>query len=141
MSETLIAKPEITAAYNARPQSHRGRLLELRELILKNADKIEAIKEIDECLKWGQPSFVVKPDKVGSTIRVDKHDENSVAAYFICNTTLVEEFRQLYPYTFQFGGNRALIFDLDQELPKDELSHCIGVALTYHLNKRKTKAR
>ena len=141
MSKTLIASPEIKTAYDARPQSHRGRLLELRELILTNADKIEAIKEIDECLKWGQPSFVVKPDKVGSTIRVDKHDENSVAAYFICNTTLVEEFRQLYPDTFQFGGNRALIFDLDQELPKDELSHCIGMALTYHLNKRKTKAR
>ena len=52
--------------------------------------------------------------------------------YFHCQTRLVETFRELFPQSFRFDGNRSLWFRLDDELPEEELSRCIAIALTYH---------
>ena len=57
--------------------------------------------------------------------------------YFHCLTTLVATFRELYPDELSFEGNRAIIFSEDEALPEDALRHCIALALTYHLNKRR----
>jgi len=44
------------------------RLTYLRKLILEVAAKSEAIFELEEMLKWGEPSYLAKK---GSTIRID----------------------------------------------------------------------
>jgi hypothetical protein len=49
--------------------------------------------------------------------------------------TLVDTFRSLFPNTFDFEGNRALVFDASDTLPKKELAFCIAMALTYHVDK------
>jgi hypothetical protein len=55
---------------------------------------------------------------------------------FHCQTNLVETFRELYP-ELSYSANRAILLDADAELPKVALSHCVALALIYHLNKRK----
>jgi hypothetical protein len=47
----------------------------------------------------------------------------------------VDTFRRLYPHAFRYEGNRAILFDEHDEVPVHELSHCIAMALTYHLTK------
>jgi len=119
-------------------QGERGKKLrQLRSLVLDTAQKTKGTGEIEECLKWGQPSFVTVRPKSGSTIRIDsiKDTDDKYAMYFICNTNLVDRFREIYPDEFTYQGNRALIFDVGDKIPKEELSHCIAMALTYHLKR------
>ena len=51
------------------------------------------------------------------------------ALYFLCNTTLVDTFRQTFPDSFQFGGNRSLEFFIDKPLPLKKLR----IVFIYHL--------
>jgi hypothetical protein len=66
-----------------------------------------------------------------------KSAANQYAVYFHCQTDLVETFRELYPTELSYGGNRCIVLDAAQKLPEPELRHCVALALTYHLNKRK----
>jgi len=113
------------------------RLRELRTIVLDVAAQTNGVGEVEECLKWGQPSFVTKRPKSGSTVRIDaiKDEPNHVAMYFICTTTLMDDFRVMYPDTFDYRGNRALVFDVNEAFPDNELRHCIAMALTYNLKK------
>jgi len=54
------------------------------------------------------------------------------AVYFKCTSKLVPTFREIYPDSFTYEGNRAIVFSLDEAIPKEELKHCVKVALTYH---------
>src|SRR5215475_28767 len=86
----------------------------------------------------GQPSYLTPETGSGSTIRIDrvKSADNQVAVFFHCQTDLVETFRELYP-KLSYSGNRAILLDADRKLPEAELRHCVALALTYHLRKRK----
>ena len=89
------------------------------------------ITDLEETLKWGEPSYLTK---FGSTIRIDwkpsapKH----YAMYFHCQSKLVATFKEVYPHTFHYQGNRAIVLDIKAKLPEKELKHCITLALTYH---------
>jgi hypothetical protein len=48
----------------------------------------------------------------------------------------VDTFRELYP-KLSYSGNRAILLDARAKLPEAELRHCVALALTYHLRKRK----
>jgi hypothetical protein len=37
----------------------------------------------------------------------------------------------------RYGGNRSILLNAEDELPEPALRHCLALALTYHLNKRK----
>jgi hypothetical protein len=91
---------------------------------------------LEETLKWGEPAYVTTQSKSGSTVRIDrKKNQDRYAIYFNCNTTLVDTFRSLFPHSFQFEGNRALVFDVADALPTEDLAFCIAMALTYHQKK------
>ena len=106
-------------------------------MIFAAAKKADEVGEVQEVLKWGQPIYVTVRPKSGSTIRIDAtgDDINDYAAYFICTTTLVEDFRELYPDDFSFKANRTLLFNSKENVPEASLSHCFGMALTYHSRK------
>ena len=115
----------------------RKKLLQIRELIFTTAADIDFVEEVTETLKWGEPSYVPLKQKVGSPIRLNQlKDKNQFALYFNCQSNLVPTFKQIYPKTFNYGDNRSIIFDIKDKIPVTELSHCISLALTYHLNKR-----
>jgi len=65
-----------------------------------------------------------------------KSAADQYAVYFHCQTDLVETFRELYPTEFSYGGHRSILLNAEDKLPEAALRHCIGLALTYHLNKR-----
>jgi len=134
---TSFKDPAIEKIFDAYPVPVRSKLLALREMIFAAAKKADGVGEVQEVLKWGQPSYVTVRPKSGSTIRIDAtgDDTNDYAAYFICTTTLVEEFRELYPDDFTFKANRTLLFSSKDDVAEEALSHCLGMALTYHSRK------
>ena len=130
---------EVEAVFNAYPKPLKARLLALRRLIFQTAKATPGVGALQETLKWGQPSYLTPETRSGSTIRIDrvKSAANQYAIYFHCQTDLVETFRGLYPTEFSYGGNRCILFDASDKLPEAALRHCVALALTYHLNKRK----
>jgi hypothetical protein len=104
------------------------------------AEETPGVGELEETLKWGQPSYLTTQSKSGTTIRIDEHKEvGKYAMYVHCQTTLVDSFREIYPTTFQYEDNRAIVFDNNQPPAAEELADCIAMALTYHLNKLKRR--
>jgi len=129
----------VAEVFDSYPAPVRKRLLELRDIIFAVAAKTEGVGPLEETLKWGEPSYLTSQSGSGSTIRIAQVRKavDKFAMYFNCKTTLLDQFGQLYPTTFQFEKNRALIFDLQETLPKPALEHCIALALTYHRCKSK----
>ena len=129
----------VDAVFNAYPMPVKARLRALRRLIFQTAKTTKGVGVLQETLKWGQPSYLTPETKSGSTIRIDrvKSAANQYAIYFHCQTDLVATFRELYPTEFCYAGNRCIIFDAADEIPDVALRHCVALALTYHLNKRK----
>jgi hypothetical protein len=132
--------PAVVAVLDSYPKPVKSKLLALRALILDTARKTEGVGRLEEALKWGQASYLTSESGSGSTVRIDrvKSADDQVAVYFHCQTNLVETFRELYP-ELSFGGNRAILLEADKKLPEAELRHCVALALTYHLGKRKKK--
>lgn len=118
-----FASAEVAAKFAVYPPNVRAKLLALRDLVFETAATAEGVGEIEETLKWGEPAYATK-NKNGSTVRMDwKHKHpNQYAMYFNCQTTLVETFRTIFPSDFTFEGNRALVFSLEDEVPKDSLA-------------------
>ncbi len=115
----------------------KTKLMVLRELIYDTAADLDTVGQIEETLKWGQPSYLTNHPKTGSTIRIDavSKTEGQYALYVHCQTNLMAIFKQMYPHKFNFSDKRAIIFNAQDKLLEKELSHCIALALTYHLNK------
>lgn len=134
-----IENPEVAALFESYPKEIKAKLLSLRRLIFHVASRTSGVGELEETLKWGQPSYLTTQTQSGSLLRIDqiKSQEGKYAMFFHCQTTLVDTFREMYRDQFEFGGNRSIIFNVKDDVPVKELSHCISMALTYHLNKRK----
>ncbi len=130
---------KVKEVFDRYPEHVRPYLLSLRQLILDTASETEGTGTLEETLKWGEPSYLTSQTKSGSTIRIDwkKRHADVYAMYFNCQTNLVSTFREIYSDELTFEGNRSIVFNLGNELPVDALTHCISMALTYHLNKRK----
>jgi hypothetical protein len=128
----------VAAVLDSYPKPIGVKLQAVRKLILDTARTTDGVGALNEALKWGQVSYLTSETGSGSTVRIDqvKSASNQVAVYFHCQTNLVETFRELYPQ-LSYSGNRAILLDAGEPLPKAELSHCVALALTYHLNKRK----
>ncbi len=110
-------------------------LMDLRQLILDTATTTEGVGPLEETLKWGQPSYLTIASKSGTTIRVGPSGDGHFALFVHCQTDLVKRFRLFYPDLMDFEGNRAIRFRIGEALPATELTHCISLALRYHLDK------
>ncbi len=110
----------------------------LRKLIFETAASLPHVGELEETLKWGEPSYLTPLTKSGSTIRIDwkKKNPNQYAMYFKCTANLVPTFKERYFNKLKFEGNRSITFNINEEIPVKELKQCIALALTYHLNKK-----
>jgi hypothetical protein len=123
--------PDVKAVFNNYPDGIREKLLNLRTIIIETASTTDGINHLEETLKWGEPSYLVK---YGSTIRIDwkpKHPDR-YAIYFKCTSALVPAFRTVYKGRLTFEGNRAILFKMEDTLPVLELQNCIRAALRYH---------
>ena len=135
---------EVSAVYNSYPPKIKLKFMFLRQLIFDTAALIEEIGEIEEILKWGEPSYLTTKSKIGSTIRIawKESQKEQYSMYFKCTANIVPAFKEKFPHNFKFGGNRSIDFNLDDTVPVKELKQCIALALTYHSNKKlETPAR
>lgn len=127
----LTTDPKVDPVFDNYPEHVREKILNLRRLILEAARETDGVTEVEETLKWGEPSYL---SPKGSTIRMDWKAKNpeQYAMYFKCTSKLVPSFRAVYGDIFQFEGNRAIVFKLDDPVPETELKRCIAAGLTYH---------
>ena len=127
-------KPIIESKINTYPIEVRHKFCELRSLILELAETHE-LGPIEETLKWGEPSFL---NENGSTIRIDWKPKapDKIYLFFNCKTILVETFREIFPDTFDYQEDRAIILDINKQTPK-ELEVCLLMALNYHKIKKR----
>jgi len=127
----LKSDPRVADVYENYPKLVRPKIEYLRKLIIDTANDTGEISSITETLKWGEPSFLVNR---GSTLRMDwkPKNPNQYAMYFKCTSKLVSTFKSVYGKTFNYENNRAIVFQLEDEVPVRELKECIRVTLTYH---------
>ncbi|MBD5779156.1 DUF1801 domain-containing protein [Pelagicoccus sp. NFK12] len=127
--------PATREYFSSLPPNIRGKVLELRELVLEVGRRIEPIGGVEESLKWGEPSYCTI---AGSPIRIGwkANRPDRYGLYFHCQTKLVETFRELFPHRLSFEGKRAILFEKDAIVPDKELRQCIEMAFTYHRIKK-----
>ncbi|WP_404340652.1 DUF1801 domain-containing protein [Pseudoalteromonas mariniglutinosa] len=123
-------KSEIKAKFSSYPQQAQTQLKIIRCLIFSIA-KENALGTVEETLKWGEPSYMVKG---GSTIRIDwkVKDPDVIKVYFHCQTSLVATFQEIYRNEFKYEGKRAIVIPLDAHAESGPLNHCLQMALQYH---------
>jgi hypothetical protein len=128
----------VETVFKAYPQRMRRRLLGVREMIFDVARITPGVGDVQEALRWGQPSYLTTQSGSGSTIRIDqvRNAPGKFGIYFICTSGLIDTFKAHYKGEMQFEGNRSIVFAIEDRLPMAALRHCISLALTHHLRKR-----
>jgi hypothetical protein len=127
----IDSHPSVKLVFDKYPEEVRTQLIRLRELVLESARELDGISTLEETLKWGEPSYLVKK---GSTIRMDWKPKapDQYAMYFKCTSRLVETFKTVYGDLFDYEGTRAIVFKQNEKIPVQELKQCIKAALRYH---------
>jgi hypothetical protein len=127
----LTTDPRVNDVFKNYPKAVKQQMLQLRDMVLSTAAEIESVENLEETLKWGEPSYITK---YGSTLRMDWKEKTpeQFAMYFKCTSKLVPTFRIIYKDKFNFEKDRAIVFKLNEEIPETQLKHCIAMALTYH---------
>ncbi len=125
-AETPFDKPAVEAAFASFPKPEREALLTLRQLIL---DTAKTIGPVEESLKWGQPAHRTPK---GSTLRLGLPKSGGYAIYAHCQTTIISDFRSLFPGDFRYEGNRGVLFATGDTPDREKLCLLIRSALTYH---------
>jgi hypothetical protein len=127
----ITTSPEFETKLTSYPDVVRDKMLHLRKLVEETAEEVSEITELEETLKWGEPSFLTKD---GSTLRMDWKEKtpDQYQMYFKCTSRLVETFKIVFGNQFDYEKSRAIIFKLDQEVPTNEIKKCIKATLMYH---------
>ncbi len=136
-----FANTEVRAVFDGYADGIREALLRLRELIFEVAESTDGVGELEETLKWGQPSYLTHKTKSGTTVRISDigSDPGFYGIYVHCTTTLVSTYREMYSDVLKFDGTRGVLFSVGEEPPEDILRHCIELALTYHARKKQSQ--
>lgn len=114
------------------PSHIKPALESLRQMIYDLVTDLN-LGEIEEALKWGEPSFKVKS---GSAIRIDWKAATPDNYYIFvnCQTKLIDTFRELYIDVVEFQGNRAIVLNVNKATKTSvtaAVKHCLTLALTY----------
>lgn len=127
----IKSDPKVKVVFDNYPVKVSKSMQRLREMVLETANEIDGLDQLEETLKWGEPSYIAK---LGSKLRMDwkPKNHNLVALYFQCSSQLVPTFKVIYEEVFKFEGKRAILLPLNESFPEAELKHCIALTLTYH---------
>jgi hypothetical protein len=135
-----LPKPSaaVTEILRTYPKLVQEKVLALRALVYKIAEGTEGVGPLEESVRWGQASYLTSASKSGSMIRIDRYrkDDTRCALYFLCQTTLVDSFKEMFGNALVYEGNRAVILNVAGKLNVPVISQCIEMALTYNLCKR-----
>lgn len=125
--------PEVQALLDQMPTPACNRLMQLRKLII-NAAEASAAAPLEECLKWGQPAYLPRRKRVGTTIRLGWSEKRSdlCSVYVPCSTNLLDQYRHRFPGLFVYHGAREVTLPLDGPIDTAALQQMAAMALTYH---------
>lgn len=127
----LATKPNAISRAFAEFDADSAKVLDqLRELILTQAQVLSV--EVDECLRWGQPSYI---SPVGSMLRLGISKSGHPAIFAHCQTTIIADFAAEFGSDFQIEGNRAITFPTPDAVQADKLCLMIAHALRYKITK------
>jgi len=130
---SLNPPAEIAEAFAGLPENHREALVRLRTLIFEVADELGAAP-VTEVLRWGQPSYLAAKPRQSTAIRLwSTNDHEFFGVFFHCQTSIIPEFRNLFPGDFRFDGNRGILFRPGEDPQAERLRVAIGHALQYRL--------
>jgi len=127
---TPAIDPSVEPAFAAFPTEPRKVLDALRTLILTEAAQLGV--EVDECLRWGQPSYI---SAKGSTLRLGIAKSGDPAIFAHCQTTIISDFAAQFGTDFKIQGNRAVTFSNPHDIQPDKLRLLIAHALQYKLKR------
>lgn len=121
----------VSQVINSYPPAVREKVLYIRKLVYETAGENENIPEVEESLKWGEPAYKTK---FGSTMRIaaKKNNNEEFGVYFQCTSRLIPVFREVFQESLRFEGNRAIIFNVNDNIPENIIKKCISTALQYH---------
>ena len=130
-----FADPQVAQTFDRFPAPARGGLLALRGLIFDVARDTPGVGALHETLKWGQPAYLTPETRSGSTLRLGVPKTGGFGIFAHCQTTIISDFRDLFPDDFKFDGNRGVLFGDGDALALDRLSLLVARGLTYRLKR------
>jgi hypothetical protein len=141
LTHRAFKNPKVAAIFEGYPKKIRAKLMALRKLVFDTAASLEGVGELEETLRWGEPSYLTSASKSGSMIRIDSKDPASgrYSMFFLCQTDLISRFKEMFPDEFVYVGNREIKFEDGDAIPLDKLRPCIALALTYNLEKARER--
>ncbi len=132
----------VAAVFKAYPPAVRTRLMALREMMFDVAAATPGVGKLTETLKWGQPSY--STEETGSRLhRAHRSAEGrrraATPSTSIARAAWSASSAELYPDTFAAtkASGRSHFEARGSRLPARELRHCIALALTHHLRKKR----
>jgi len=125
---------DVAAAFNNMPIDVAKKLHKIRQMIYEIASSSPDVGEVEECLKWGEPSYLTHHPKSGTSIRLAwKEKTGTYGIYVPCQTRLIEDFKMISGDQIRFDKTRGLLFEETTNFPKDLVASFLKQALTYHL--------
>ena len=122
----------VRAILDAHPAKERARLLAARALVYRVAAADDALGEIVESVKWGQPSYRSTDRHRGTAVRLGVDRRSGRAGVcFHCGTAMIARCRERFPTAFSFDGKRGLLLDSDVHEVEETLAACVREALVY----------
>ena len=125
---------DVKKVYDSYPENVNEKLQILRKLIYQVAEEIKLTWDIQETLKWWEPSYITSKS-TGTTIRLAmvKSTQNQFGIFFNCKSSMISSIKEIFGNQFNYQGNRALVFTTQDELHLNNIKYCFELALTYHL--------
>jgi hypothetical protein len=125
----------VAAVYNGFEELARTALMALREIVYDVGRADARVGQIEEMLKWGQPAYLTKGPKSGTTLRLWAPKVGGYGIYVPCSTTLVAGFREDFGTAFRYDGTRGLVFGAGAGFDAEAMRLFIHRAMVYHLRK------
>lgn len=141
MATPPFLRDDIQAYFEKQPAQVKPAMLRLRSLIYAVAGDSDLVDGLEETLKWGEPSYINKRARTGTTLRLapTSGPQQELGLFVHCQTTLVANFKEIYP-DLDYQGNRCLRLNINNMPEAKILEHFIFLALTYHHQKRQQSA-
>ncbi len=130
-----FASDKVADVFAGFPTAERDMALALRDLIYDVAAATPEVGQIEETLKWGQPSYLTPDTKSGSTLRVGLAKGGGVAIFAHCGTDIISTYAATFANMDQIEGNRAIVFHSPDDIDAARLRLLVHHGLTYHLRK------
>ncbi|WP_342069866.1 DUF1801 domain-containing protein [Yoonia algicola] len=130
-----FASDKVASVFAAFAKTERDMALSLRDLIFDVAQTTPEAGEVEETLKWGQPSYLTPETKSGSTLRIGLAKGGGVAIFAHCGTDIISTYAATFDKMDQIEGNRAVVFQRANDIVPERLRFLVHHGLTYRLRK------